>query len=100
MSFVKKTDSCWLWIGHKNEYGYGVMHLKNRGCQLSHRISYEVYKGEIEGKLCVCHTCDNPACVNPAHLWLGTHKDNIRDSVKKGRFNQRILSRSSERTDF
>lgn len=80
-----KTDGCWNWMGARCRDGYGNFRLGNRtvGAQ---RITYMVYVGPIPDGLCVLHRCDNPACVNPAHLWLGTHTDNMRDSVSKGRF--------------
>lgn len=63
--------------------GYGVMRIQNKPV-LAHRVSYTVFIGNV-GDLHVCHTCDNPGCVNPKHLFLGTHKDNMQDKVKKGR---------------
>lgn len=77
---VSKTDSCWLWTGSKDAKGYGFFKGKR-----AHRASYEFFKEELIKGLCVCHTCDNPPCVNPDHLWLGTNHENILDSVKKGR---------------
>lgn len=82
MSHVKKTESCWIWKGKIGNSGYGVFNRK----ESSHRKSYELFKGEVEPGLCVCHTCDNPKCVNPDHLWIGTQKENITDSINKGRF--------------
>lgn len=77
---VDKTDSCWLWLGAKDRKGYGFFKGKR-----AHRASYEMFNGPIAESLLVCHTCDNPPCVNPEHLWLGTNHENILDSTKKGR---------------
>lgn len=90
-SFVKKTDSCWLWTGTKWE-GYGIISAWNPKQRVlkAHRLSWEIHNGKIpKGKgyygTCVLHKCDNPSCVNPKHLWLGTQKDNLIDMRKKGR---------------
>jgi len=76
--------SCWLWRRSKNSIGYGLIKV-NYKTEFAHRISYTVFKGPIPAGLCVCHTCDHPACVNPDHLWLGTRKQNSEDMVRKGR---------------
>lgn len=79
-------DGCWYWTGYANNQGYGRMSIDGKAT-LSTRASYEVYKGSV-GSLLVCHTCDNPLCINPDHLFLGTHKDNAQDMVYKGRSNR------------
>lgn len=84
MSYVEKTDSCWLWRGGKNRRGYGKFGIGHKTI-IASRYSYEIYKGKITENMLICHTCDNPPCVNPDHLWQGTNSDNIRDSFKKCR---------------
>lgn len=75
---------CWEWRGRAYRFGYG--RLKINGRMLSaHRVSYVLTYGPIPDGLYVLHRCDNPPCTNPAHLWLGTHTDNVRDSVAKDR---------------
>lgn len=86
---VNKTDSCWEWTGAaKSKKGYGQIGLGGRGAkqELVHRFSYLINKGPIPDGLVVMHACDNPKCVNPEHLSLGTASDNIRDAVAKGRW--------------
>lgn len=81
---VEITDSCWLWSGGVSGFGYG--HVSFRGLQTSaHRLSYRMHCGAVPSGMVVCHKCDNPRCVNPSHLFVGTQKDNIRDMVEKGR---------------
>lgn len=86
----KNTQSgCWEWTAYRNNKGYGCLMWKhpNGGYsnRLSHRISWELIHGKIEDGLCVLHKCDNPRCVNPEHLFLGTKKDNTQDMISKGR---------------
>ena len=70
---------CWLWLGAVNRAGYGT-----RGKALAHRMAWHVTHG-VKPEKCVLHKCDNPPCVNPGHLFLGTHADNVTDKVRKGR---------------
>lgn len=86
---VEKTDGCWNWTGFLNWAGYGRLSVGNRKMRSAHRLSFEMHGGEIPRGMVVMHTCDNPACVNPGHLLLGTMKDNTQDMLAKGRGNHR-----------
>jgi len=78
------TDFCWEWIGAKYKDGYGALYKNSKLCR-AHRISYELFVDEIPDGMLVCHHCDNPACVKPEHLFIGTIKDNVKDKCNKGR---------------
>jgi hypothetical protein len=82
----KSTDECWLWTGSFDKDGYGQMRdgirkIQDRG----HKFSYRLHFGEIPVGMCICHKCDNPSCVNPDHLFLGSHRANQDDKMAKNR---------------
>ena len=91
---IWKTSNCWIWLRARNSRGYGVWrsrrsyskgHYKKAVSIQAHRWAWEIFRGPVPDGLLVCHTCDNPPCCNPDHLFLGTPKDNAQDAVKKGR---------------
>jgi hypothetical protein len=82
-----QTTGCWEWQGAKNNIGYGMIRDEKK-MRTTHRVSYEEHNNvKIPPGMCVCHKCDNPGCVNPNHLWLGTRKQNTDDMWSKGRNN-------------
>lgn len=83
---VEQTDGCWLYHGsHKSgSHPYGRYWAQGR-MHGAHRFSYEITHGPIPPGMAVCHSCDNPQCVRPTHLWVGSHRDNTQDMMRKGR---------------
>lgn len=93
--FLNKVDNhdqcndCWIWTGAKNQKRYGFFKVGSKN-QSAHRASWWLFNDDIPDNLQVCHSCDNPSCVNPEHLWLGSNDDNQRDKAKKGRADKKL----------
>lgn len=85
----KPVDGCLEWQGARHKLGYGRI-MSCRRVLLVHRVMYVLQNGPIPHRLCVCHTCDNPPCINIEHLFLGTHKDNSIDASRKKRLTGNI----------
>ena len=89
VSVPKIVSHCWIWNGKKDRKGYGLMYAyRENGKPFNtgaHRIAWSLFRGKIEPGKIICHHCDVPDCVNPAHLFMGTYKDNVDDMDNKGR---------------
>ena len=85
-SKVDKTNKCWTWMREITLDGYGRFTLSYGGAEHAHRFSYRLTYGDFPKHLYILHRCDNPSCVRPDHLFIGTQKDNVADMIRKGRF--------------
>jgi len=93
-NWEENINLCWNWVANKDRDGYGRISQGAKKQHKAHRVAWEIYFGPIPFDMLVLHKCDHPPCVNPYHLFLGTHKDNSEDMVNKGRTNPCIGSNS------
>jgi HNH endonuclease len=90
--YFERKPGCWLWTGSTGSKGYGQINRGDGRPERAHRVAWMKFRGPIPDGLHVLHRCDNPGCVNPDHLFLGTDGDNMYDKTSKGRHNKQILS--------
>ena len=88
LSRMRLENGCWVYTGKIINTGYGMIRAGDKMIS-AHRASYQAFIGEIPEGMFVCHSCDNKRCINPAHLWVGTNQDNMRDMQQKGRHGSR-----------
>lgn len=91
-SKTDKTGECWEWTAGGHKFGYGEFRVAGKLIR-AHRYSYEIHKGEIPAGFGINHTCDNPKCVNPDHLYAGTQRDNLNDALSRSRHSNRLLNK-------
>jgi len=99
VSMPPEPNGCWLWIGTKLRSGYGIFYFRGNVRVRAHRMSYRLHFGEFDESMDVLHSCDNPSCVKPSHLYLGTHAQNMTDRDAKGRQARGRRNGSAKLTD-
>lgn len=95
---IKQPDGCWEWTGALKDGRYGAFSHRGRIVR-AHRFAYEIARGSVPERFCVCHQCDNPRCVRPDHLFLGTMAENVRDRDRKGRTALGMKTKSTKLTN-
>ena len=91
------TNGCVVFTGYRNPQGYGRIRVEGRG-KLTHRVIWEYHRGQVPKGHDVCHSCDNPSCVNIDHLFLGTRDDNMKDAARKGRVRKGVAHHNAKLT--
>lgn len=94
-----KTTTCWLWTGNKNKDGYGIIQISNKQKRVT-RVVFAIVHGQVTNNQLVLHSCDNPTCINPIHLYSGTPADNVRDEVSRGRIAQGSRNNQNKLTEI
>lgn len=95
---VEKSDGCWIWRGVVTSAGYGVIYVRPKNLR-AHRVSWHIHFGPIPQGMFICHTCDNPRCVRPDHLFVGSPRANHDDMKRKGRAPTDAKNGSATRPD-
>ena len=98
-SFVDKAEECWSWRGAHSDRGYTQIWQRGK-VHRAHRVAYQLFVGPIPAGKCVCHFCDNPGCVNPSHLFLASHSQNMKDCALKRRHNNSRKTHCSRGHEF
>lgn len=93
---IKGVNDCWEWQAAKFPNGYGSFRVNSTRTSVAHRIAFLLHTGNLSDDKIICHTCDNPSCVNPNHLFEGTHSDNANDMVSKGRHSSKNRNQKGE----
>ena len=96
---IDPDTGCWNWTSGKDAGGYGGLTV-NRKSWKAHRYSWFLVNGPIPKGMCICHHCDNPSCINPQHLWIGTNEENIQDRNIKGRQAKGHKNRNARLNEF
>ena len=95
---VQRSGDCWLWLGYKQPDGYGQVNVDGKTLN-SHKHVYELFNGKVPSGMEILHSCDVRHCVNPAHMSIGTHTDNMRDAMRKGRNTKGELTKRNKITE-